>query len=289
VALHDSSLDAALDREGATMPAPLSAIGASETGRLILVAEDNEINQDVIRSQLALMGFAAEIAATGLEALDRWRSGTYSMLLTDLNMPEMDGYELAATIRKETSGARIPIVALTANASTSEIKRCNDVGIDGYMTKPVPLADLHAMLQKWMPAAAQPLPLRQPKASPAPWHPGRSTKPPTPIAPVDLAVLRALVGSDPETIRDVVESFRTSAALSRDAIRIGVGLGECKVVADAVHKLKSAARALGSFRLGAICEEMETAANARRQSELVAQLESFEQEYDEVHCFLDAS
>jgi signal transduction histidine kinase/CheY-like chemotaxis protein len=157
-ALQDLSSDVALD--GATMPMPLSALGARETGRLILVAEDDEINQDVIRTQLALMGFTAEIVSTGLEALDRWRLGTYSMLLTDLHMPEMDGYELAAAIRKEASSGRIPIVALTANASRSEAARCKEVGIDAYMTKPLPLAALHEMLQKWMPATAQPLPLR---------------------------------------------------------------------------------------------------------------------------------
>jgi signal transduction histidine kinase/DNA-binding response OmpR family regulator len=288
VALRDSLLDAALDPEGATMPMPLTALGARETGRLILVAEDNEINQKVIENQLALMGFTAEIAVTGLEALDRWRRGAYSMLLTDLDMPEMDGYELAATIRKEASGTRIPIVALTANASKSEIKRCKDVGIDDYLTKPLPLADLHAILRKWMPATAQPLPLRPQKPSPQ-THPARSPAPVTPNIAVDLAVLRALVGSDPETIRDMVESFRTSAALARDSIRIGVGLGECKVVADAVHSLKSAARALGSLRLAGICEEMETSANAGRQHELVRQLARFEHEYEEVHRFFDAN
>ena len=288
-AFRDKALDAALDAAGATMPMPLSALGAREAGRLILVAEDNEINQKVIGSQLALMGFTAEVAATGLEALDHWRRGTYSMLLTDLQMPEMDGYELAATIRKEASGARIPIVALTANASKSEIKRCKDAGIDDYMTKPLPLADLHAMLRQWMPATAQPLPLRPLKSSLSSRHPARSPTSATPNAAVDLAVLRALVGSDPETIREVIESFRTGAALARDSVRIGVGLAECKVVADAVHNLKSAARVLGSFRLAGICEEMETSANASRQHELVKQLARFEHEYQEVHRFFEAS
>jgi CheY-like chemotaxis protein len=156
----DPAPAAASDSEGATMPMPLSIVGASEAGRLILVAEDDEVNQNVIRTQLALMGFTADIASTGLDALDRWRRGTYSMLLTDLNMPDMDGYELAATIRKEQLAGRIPIVALTANASRSEAARCKEVGIDDYMTKPLPLADLRTMLQKWMPATAQPLPLR---------------------------------------------------------------------------------------------------------------------------------
>ena len=71
-----------------------------DSGRLILVAEDNEINQKVIGKQLALLGFSADIVATGSEALECSRHSRYALLLTDLHMPVMDGYELAAAIRR---------------------------------------------------------------------------------------------------------------------------------------------------------------------------------------------
>jgi two-component system sensor histidine kinase/response regulator len=270
---------------------PLSALGASEAGRLILVAEDNEINQGVIRQQLGLMGFTADIAANGLLALDLWRNGAHSLLLTDLHMPELDGYELAATVRRgESPGTRLPIIALTANASKAEAQRCKEVGMDGYMTKPLRLGDLHAMLAKWMPAGAQPLPLRPVKAVHA------SAAGPvlasglnrTSAAPaVDLAVLSSLVGSDPAVMSKMLASFRRSSTRCRDAARIGVGAGTCKAVADAVHSLKSAARAIGALRLAEVCEEMEISADAGRGAELTAQLVRFEQEYTSVHRFLD--
>jgi PAS domain S-box-containing protein len=290
-ACPDSTPDEASGGDRATMPMPLSALGASEIGRLILVAEDNEINQEVISKQLALMGFTTEIAPNGREALDRWSRGAFSLLLTDLHMPVMDGYALAAAIReRESPGGRTTIVALTANASKGEIKRCKDAGIDDCMTKPLQLADLHAMLQKWMPADAQPLPLRPAQAIRSNVRPQvpASPKPATPIPPVNLAVLSALVGSDPDVIREMVDSFRSSAALAREAIRRSVGAGDCRVAADTAHSLKSAARAVGALRLGAICEEIEAAANAGEKLALPAQLVRFEQEFVEVHRFLDA-
>jgi PAS domain S-box-containing protein len=285
---RDSGLDMAPGEP--TMPMPLSALGASETGRLILVAEDNEINQDVIRQQLALMGFTAEIAANGVLALERWSGGAHSLLLTDLHMPELDGYELATAIReRESPGSRLPIVALTANASKGEIKRCKDVGIDDCMTKPLQLRDLHAMLKKWMPADVQPLPLRTTKPV-RPQAASRGTGANRRASPaVDLNVLRSLVGSDPDVIHEMLVSFRTSAARSRDAIRIGVGAGTYKAVADSAHPLKSAALSIGALHLGTICAEMEASADACRPLELAAQLVRFEHEYADVHQFLDAA
>jgi CheY-like chemotaxis protein len=107
--------------------APTGAMGPD----LILVAEDNEINQKVISAQLKLLGFRTEIAADGQTALALWCSGRFALLLTDLQMPMMDGYELVASIwRKEGSASRMPIVALTANALKEELARCTGVGMD---------------------------------------------------------------------------------------------------------------------------------------------------------------
>src|SRR3989338_3954069 len=136
----------------------LSREDARRQGSLILVAEDNEINQKVIRQQLMLLGQTADIANNGREALERWLSGDYAILFTDLHMPAMDGYELTAAIRaaeKADSGkTRIPIIAFTANALKGEAERCIAIGMDDYLSKPVQLVNLKAMLEKWLPVAA---------------------------------------------------------------------------------------------------------------------------------------
>lgn len=137
----------------AASPAPPSRAEALGEGRLILVAEDSATNQKLIVHQLALLGFAADVAADGREALQSWRSGDYALLLTDLHMPEMDGYQLAAAIRAEENDARrVPIIALTATALRSEAVHCRAAGMDDCLSKPAQLADLKAMLGKWLPA-----------------------------------------------------------------------------------------------------------------------------------------
>lgn len=119
----------------------------------VLVAEDNEVNQEVIRNQLDLLGVEMDIVNDGKAAVAAWRAGQYRLVITDLQMPHLDGYGLTEEIRRAeaTSGrGRTPIVALTANAMRDEEEACTTAGMDGYLTKPVLLADLRQMLELWL-------------------------------------------------------------------------------------------------------------------------------------------
>jgi PAS domain S-box-containing protein len=153
-----------------TEPAPLAAPPtASPAGRRpaatlrpqkILVAEDNKFNQQVIVAQLNLLGYRSEIADDGRAALARWREGSFALLLTDLQMPEMDGFELTASVRREEVGRRrLPILALTANALKGEAERCTAGGMDGYLTKPMQLAQLQAAIEHWLGAGSVSVPM----------------------------------------------------------------------------------------------------------------------------------
>ena len=136
----------------------VSIAQARAESRLLLIAEDDEVNQMVILRQIEILGYAAEVAVDGHEALRMWRAGHYAMLLSDLDMPGMDGYALAQAIRRDEAGlgvtgrARSPIVALTANALPSEASRAAAAGMDDYLTKPLQLHMLAAALGKWLPA-----------------------------------------------------------------------------------------------------------------------------------------
>jgi PAS domain S-box-containing protein len=131
-----------------------SVAQAAASGRLILVAEDDEVNREVIQEQLRLLGYAAEVAEDGLEALGKWRTGRYALLLTDCQMPHMDGFALTAAIRAAQAPGTVPpiIIAITANAMQGEAQRCMDGGMDDFMTKPLRLKELGAMLAKWLPS-----------------------------------------------------------------------------------------------------------------------------------------
>jgi len=150
----------------ARAPAPLRAWPVPEQPRAlqapaearperILVAEDNEINREVISRQLSLLGFRCELAGDGGEALDLWRNRGYDLLLTDLQMPVKDGYGLARCIRsEERPGQRMPIVALTATVVDELVDQCRSAGIDDVLTKPAPLRSLEAALRRWLQPAA---------------------------------------------------------------------------------------------------------------------------------------
>ena len=256
-------------RSTITTPPPAREY-AIQQRRLILVAEDNEINQKVIRQQLTLLGYAIDVAANGREALRRWQSGDYALLFTDLHMPEMDGYDLTLAIRVGEGGrSRMPIIALTANALSGESERCRAVGMDDYLSKPASLAELAAALDKWLPAVA---------ASPA--APGS-----TPM-PVDVTVLEALVGSDQQIIREFLQEFRVTALRSAAELADACAAQRPADAAAIAHKLKSSARSVGALKLGELCSAMEAAAAAGEHTALAALLPRFEAEMAAVDGYL---
>ena len=223
---------------------------ASRQGRLILVAEDNETNRRVIQQQIRLSGHAADFVTNGQEALERWRTRDYALILTDLNMPVMDGYALARAVREAEAGrdqtpgfvprdrARVPVVAFTANALPQEGVRCKAAGMDDYLVKPVRLARLVEMLALWVgdaPADAGQLP------------------------PLDLAVLRELVGNDPLVSWQILESFLQTIQDCQRHLHEAMKTRVSTNAGTALHSLKSASRSVGAEALGEACAAMEIA------------------------------
>ena len=118
--------------------------------RTILLAEDNAIVRDMLMHQLRLLGREAVAVEDGIAALDAWRGGAFSLLLTDVQMPRLDGYGLAVAVRGEETHGAIPIVVLTASDSAVETDRCAAAGVDDVLTKPASLATLRRVLDKWL-------------------------------------------------------------------------------------------------------------------------------------------
>ncbi len=130
---------------------PKNQIDLEKQKRLrILVAEDNNINQDVVSSMLQIMGHDYWIVNDGREALEEFQKGEVQLILMDCQMPNMDGFEATEKIRAFEDGkSRIPIIAMTANAILGDRERCIKVGMDDYLSKPVKIEDLQTVLQKW--------------------------------------------------------------------------------------------------------------------------------------------
>lgn len=261
---------------------------ALRQGRLILVAEDNKTNQKVILQQLALLGLAGDVADDGCEALERWRSGDYALLLTDLHMPKMDGFELTAAIRAEEKGTRrTPIIALTANAIKGEALRCFNVGMNDYLSKPVSLANLKTVLFKWLPDTG----LEPKPADAAALSDASNTAPAArddESKPLDVSVLAALVGDNPEIIKDFLHDFRNSATQIAAEMKTAYGIGQAAQVGALAHKLKSSARSVGALGLGELCAEIEQVGKAGQIEPLAALLPRFVVEMAAVDDYLDS-
>ncbi|MGB5518834.1 MAG: ATP-binding protein [Gammaproteobacteria bacterium] len=114
----------------------------------ILIVEDNPSNLKLISNQLRSLGYKADLASNGKEGLNMFRTHNYALVLTDCNMPLMDGYELAIEIRKEDS--QIPVIALTADAFPEREKECLSAGMNDRVIKPVNLQKLQNTLEKWI-------------------------------------------------------------------------------------------------------------------------------------------
>ena len=129
----------------------------------VLVAEDNVINSAVIKEQLEALGCSVVVAANGEQALAQWLPGRYDLVLTDVNMPVMNGYQLAEALRQQDK--TLPIIGITANALREEGERCAAVGMQAWLVKPLNLATLRAELEKHCQIVLPPV-VEQPTLSP---------------------------------------------------------------------------------------------------------------------------
>jgi len=240
---------------------------ALQQGRLILVAEDNEVNQHVISQQLKLLGFFADIAKDGSKGLSYWMNGQYALVLSDIHMPYMDGYQLATAIRKEeskTGANRTPIIALTAIVMKGEAEYCKTMGFDDYITKPTPLTELAAILEKWLPPTLKYT--RQDKLSrQAAIKQNFNPEPDSLMSKFvecpewDANALAGTVGNDQSVHRRFLDMFLTKAEQQCQNLQLAAETDDCKTMGNIAHTLKSSARTVGAIQLGELCQALETA------------------------------
>jgi CheY-like chemotaxis protein len=113
----------------------------------VLVAEDNPVNQRIAAAMLAKLGHQVDVVANGREAVDAAQLVSYDVVLMDCQMPEMDGWEATATLRAIPATRTLPVIALTASATTEVREACLRAGMDGYLSKPVRIDELREAIE----------------------------------------------------------------------------------------------------------------------------------------------
>jgi CheY-like chemotaxis protein len=214
--------------------APKATAGGPSAPLRILLAEDNPFNQKLALGLLGREGHTVVVAANGREAVAALGREPFDVVLMDVSMPEMDGFQATEVIRRseEGSGRHVPIVAMTAHAMKGDRERCLEAGMDGYVSKPIRAAELFETL-----AAVS----RSPAPPAAPEGPAEAVPPGE--APDWEAALKQ-VGDDPELLAELVGIFLKAAPGWLDDIRRAREARDAGALQKVAHKFKGA---LGQF------------------------------------------
>ena len=223
---------------------PPAARNSSEKCK-ILVAEDNPINQEVIAASLTRLGYEFTIVGDGAEAVKAITTQPFGLVLMDCRMPVMDGFEATRAIRRHEveagNRARIPIVAISANAMRGDRDLCLASGMDDHIAKPFTLAELGRVFGKWIANPA-------PRATPAAGEPTVSPKGNT-YAVLDVEALHELsdlqIAGEPSIVDRLIDSFVETAPQQLQDITSRLAADDLKGVTIAAHGMKSASRQIG--------------------------------------------
>jgi PAS domain S-box-containing protein len=245
----------------------------------ILLAEDNVVNQKVALRILGQLGYRADVAANGLEALAAVARQTYDVVLMDVQMPELDGLGASREINRRWPGARRPrLVAMTANAMQGDRELCEAAGMDDYVAKPIRVEELVAALGRCRPRSDA-----GPRAA-------------SEAAMIDQAVLERLAATmGGPFVVELIETFRDDARDQIATLRRALAETNIGAFLRAAHSLKSTSESLGAPGLAGLARELEAQARARslegaagRVERLAAECESAARALEEIRRDLSA-
>jgi PAS domain S-box-containing protein len=218
------------------------------SGFTILLVEDNDINRIYAGSLLKMSGCKIEMAENGMVALEKIKNNHVDLILMDLQMPVMDGYEATKAIRllNDKKSKEVPIIALTANATPRVIEKCMSLGMNEHLAKPFTPDELFRTLGKFLNYAKQVKPTGR-----------QDLILPRNFATVDLSFLAKVSGNDKQFIVDVVRSFLQATPLLLDGIREALRESDPQKLGQRIHRIKPSLTMLGLSTAKSLAESLE--------------------------------
>jgi two-component system sensor histidine kinase/response regulator len=266
---------AAIDSDARTAsPEEIKRRTASARRPRLLIAEDNATNQMLAVAMLDKIGYDADVVANGAEAVEALARIAYPAVLMDCRMPKVDGFDATREIRcREGSGHRTPIIAMTADATAGDRERCLEAGMDDYVSKPVDIGVLSAIVRRWVideggspPAGA----IRGP-ASVAALDPGR------------ISQLRDLQRKgESDVLAWIVHPFLERTSINLAALRAALADLDAVALQQTAHALKGSSANLGALSLAALCGELEALGHSGDLTSAAEILPHLETELDRV-------
>jgi PAS domain S-box-containing protein len=256
---------------------------AEAEGTLVLVVDDHPTNRQVLWRQLSSLGYAAMTASDGVEALDLWHRRRFAALVTDCNMPRMNGYELAREIRameQRAGGGRVPVIACTANALPAAVESCLAAGMDDYVVKPADLTEMGSKLARWLPL---------PPASGAATGQAHSQVAARPVGAgfLDLALLAEISGGAVLVEAEMLADFRRTNDCDAASLRAAARAGDIPALVATSHRIKGASLMLGATALARACAAIEAASADEDPLALGEAVVGFEHELQRLDTYLD--
>ncbi len=238
----------------------------------ILVAEDNALNRELVIAQLERLGYSPDVVSNGREAVEKLEKSEYNVVLMDCQMPEMDGFEATAEIRRREGDARhTTIIAVTANALDGDRQKCLDAGMDDYLSKPLKIEPLRQKLEQWIGSFSR-------KSDTLP-ELLQNVSENNLQKIVDLSVLEAYKDyqqpGQPDLVDKFIGLFVNDTTLRLSTLRQAVVDADTGTIKSETHNLKGAAGNIGALRMVGICKELEQKASEFTNADvLISQLES---------------
>ncbi len=307
VQLHQTLLRVVSHDEPAAPTAPLPSAKpdtalASRLPLRVLLCDDNAINQKVALRLLQQMGYKADVAANGAEALAALERQPYDLVFMDVMMPGMDGLEATCLIReRQKQPAQFPnykspiiIVAMTASAMQGDREKCLAAGMDDYIAKPVRLDDVRAIIERWAEVAARTEPAANAAGgcqSPENSEPGGQASqgaPPPEDAPVDMSRLLDFTDGDPENLRELVTLYLNQTAQQLEQLGAAVRAGTAQEVRRLAHSCAGASATCGMRRLVPLLRELERQGFEGQLTSAAELSRQASEEFNRIRQFLEA-
>ncbi len=229
-------------------------ITSSDRPLQVLLTEDNAVNQKLAVRLLEKRGHSIRVATNGKEALEALKQHRFDVVLMDVQMPEMDGFEATRRIRalEQETGDRVPIIAMTAHAMKGDRERCLEVGMDGYISKPLQPNELFEAVEKYVKRRAS--------------DGGTTSKTRSIEGPIvqlaepafDKAKALKTVGGDMELLHEIIAAFLDDIPRIMLELQQAIVARDAKTLQRAAHTLKGAASVLAAFRACEIAQKLET-------------------------------